>query len=213
MKLPEAKKEEFMLMVPYTPNKRDNMIAWFSARCDGEDYGKLLVYKFPKQELIYGPMQVSARIDQDPKISAELTLWNQQGSQVSRGNLLVIPINNSLLYVQPLYLQATEGQLPELKRVIVAYGNRIAMEATLDAALQKIFSGTVSTVKVETSALSVKEPQVEVLTISDLAKIALEHYSNAENAIKNGNWTKYGNELDQLKKILTKIADRAKQNK
>jgi uncharacterized protein len=213
MRLPDAPKEEFMLMAPYTPNKRDNMVAWLSARCDGDDYGKLLVYKFPKQELIYGPMQVSARIDQDPKISSELTLWNQQGSSVSRGNLLVIPINKSLLYIQPLYLQATEGQLPELKRVIVAYSNRIAMEPTLDAALMRIFGGTTSAPKIESSTVTKEQSQSPILTSSDMAKTAMEHYTSAENAVKNGNWAKYGDELNELKKILIKMMDQTKLNK
>jgi hypothetical protein len=212
MKLPDAKKEEFLLMVPYTPNRRDNMIAWLSARCDGDDYGKLLVYKFPKQLLTFGPMQVAARIDQDAKISQELTLWNQQGSQVSRGNLLVIPIDNSLLYVQPLYLQATEGQLPELKRVIVAFGNRIAMEPTLDAALIKVFGGTVTTptATVETKPAQISATKDIGINLSDLSKSALEHYNNADKAIKNGNWTKYGEELDLLKKDLEKIVELSK---
>jgi uncharacterized protein len=207
MKLPDAKKEEFILMVPYTPNRRDNMIAWLSARCDGEDYGKLLVYKFPKQDLTYGPMQVAARIDQDAKISQELTLWNQQGSQVSRGNLLVIPIDRSLLYVQPLYLQATEGKLPELKRVIVAFGNQIAMESTLDAALVKVFGGTVSTPAqtVETKNIPASEVKSVDINLSVFSKSALDHYTRAQEFVKQGNWAKYGEELNLLKKDLEKM--------
>jgi uncharacterized protein len=214
MKLPESQREEFMLMVPYTPSKRDNMIAWFSARCDGDDYGKLLVYKFPKKELLYGPMQVSARIDQDAKISQELTLWNQQGSQVSRGNLLVIPINNSFLYVQPLYLSATEGQMPELKRVIVAYSNRIAMESSFDLALQKVFGGTVLTsaqeVKKEVPNMDIP---VKTVNISDLAKQALDYYNKAEGSVKSGNWANYGDNLSELKKILEKMVSESSKNK
>jgi len=133
MRLPGEEREEFLLMVPFTPrgtkeNPRNNMIAWLCARCDGENYGHLLVFRFPKQELVYGPMQIEARINQDPYISEQLTLWQQEGSRVIRGNLLVIPIKNSLLYVEPLYLTAERSALPELKRVIVAYGQKVVME-------------------------------------------------------------------------------------
>lgn len=215
MKLPGEKKEEFLMLVPFTPNKRDNMIAWLSVRSDGANYGKLLVYKFPKKELIFGPMQVSARIDQDPDISAELTLWNQQGSRVSRGNLIVIPIENSLLYVQPLYLQATEGQMPELKKVIVAFGNKIKMENSLDEALTKIFGGKVATTDAENYlSKDSKAPEMKPVVLSDdinvLSKSALEHYKKAEGYVKNGDWSKYGDELELLRKDLVKMAEQSK---
>ena len=119
--------------------EKDNMSAWMAARCDGPNYGKLIVYRFPKQKLVYGPQQIDARIDQDADISQQLTLWNQRGSQVIRGSLLAIPIEKSILYVQPLYLAAEKGQLPELKRVIVAFGNTLAMEENLELSLQQIF--------------------------------------------------------------------------
>ena len=117
------------------------MIAWMAARCDGPHYGKLIAYNFPKQKLIYGPRQIDARIDQDAFISQQLSLWSQRGSQVIRGSLLAIPIEQSLLYVQPLYLAAEKGSLPELKRVIVSLGNQIAMEENLEASLAQIFGG------------------------------------------------------------------------
>src|SRR5262249_1949179 len=139
MRLPEESQEEFLLMLPLAPSGRDNMIAWLAARCDAPDYGKLVVYKYPKDKLIYGPFQVETRVDQDPAIAAQLTLWNQSGSGVMRGNLLVIPVGNANLYVEPIYLQAAQGPLPELKRVVVATGNRIAMEPTLEAALARLF--------------------------------------------------------------------------
>jgi len=141
LRLPGQPKEEFVLLLPFTPSKKDNLAAWLAARSDPPNYGKLVVYTFPKQSLVYGPRQVEARIDQDPSISQQLTLWNQRGSQVIRGHLLVIPIARSLLYVEPLYIAAETGQLPELKRVIVGSGNQIAMEETLDAAVARAFGG------------------------------------------------------------------------
>src|ERR1019366_9056830 len=147
MKLAEVgKREEFILMAPFTPARKDNMIAWMAARCDDPNYGKVLVFTFPKQKLIYGPQQIESRIDQDPTISQQLTLWGQGGSKVIRGTLLVTPVLHSVLYVEPLYLAAEPGGgLPQLQRVIVAYSDHVVMEATLDAALSKIFGGAVST--------------------------------------------------------------------
>ncbi|MBW4496081.1 MAG: UPF0182 family protein [Oscillatoria princeps RMCB-10] len=139
MKLPTASSEEFILLHPFTPTKRNNLIAWLAGRSDGENYGKLLLYQFPKQRLVYGPEQIEARINQDPIISQQISLWNRQGSSAIQGNLLVIPIEQSLLYVEPLYLEATQNSLPTLVRVIVAYENRIAMAETLEQALEAIF--------------------------------------------------------------------------
>jgi uncharacterized membrane protein (UPF0182 family) len=141
LRLPGEPKEEFVLLIPFTPSKKDNLAAWLAARSDPPNYGKLVVYNFPKQKLIYGPRQMEARIDQDSFISQQLSLWNQRGSQVIRGNLLVIPIERSLVYVEPLYIAAEKGQLPELKRVIVGFGDRIAMEETLEGAMARVFGG------------------------------------------------------------------------
>ena len=139
MRLPGDPQTEFFLMLPMVPSQRENMIAWLAARCDPPDYGKLIVYEFPKEKLVYGPFQIEARINQNTKISQQISLWNQMGSRVIRGNLLVVPIENSILYVSPLYLRAETGQLPELKRVIAAYGDRVVMEETLPAALAALF--------------------------------------------------------------------------
>src|SRR6476660_7725011 len=140
MRLPGEPQAEFFLMLPMVPSRRDNMIAWLAARCDPPDYGKLVVYEFPKERLVYGPFQIEARINQTTEISQQLTLWNQMGSRVIRGaNLLVIPIENSLLYVTPLYLRAEHGHLPELKRVIAAYGEHVVMRETLPEALSALF--------------------------------------------------------------------------
>jgi uncharacterized protein len=144
--LPTVPFEEFILLLPYTPRQRTNLIAWLAARSDGENYGKLLLYVFPKQRLIYGPEQIEARINQDPIISQQISLWNREGSRVVQGNLLVIPIEQSLLYVEPLYLEAAQNQLPTLVRVIVAYENRIVMAQTLDQALSGIFQAAETTV-------------------------------------------------------------------
>jgi hypothetical protein len=144
LRLPGEPKEEFVLLIPFNPSKKDNLSAWLAARSDPPHYGKLVVYNFPKQKLIYGPRQIEARIDQDSFISQQLSLWNQRGSQVIRGNLLVIPIERSLVYVEPLYIAAEKGQLPELKRVIVGFGDRIAMDETLDGAIARVFGGSAS---------------------------------------------------------------------
>lgn len=204
MRLPGEKSEEFIQMIPYTPNKRDNMIAWLCARSDREHYGKLLVYKFPKKEQIFGPMQIIARMDQDPVISQQLTLWNQQGSSVYRGNLLVIPIKEEVMYVQPIYLQATSGKLPELKRVIVAYHNQLAMESTLEAALLRVFQagtptkGPAAAGQMEGSQVRVSGPK----NLRELSRSAMEIYNRAIDAQKSGNWARYGEEIEKLKKEL-----------
>ena len=141
MKLPREDQEEYILMLPYTPRGKSNLSAWMVARSDGEQYGKLDVYTFPKQKLVFGPNQIVARINQDAEISRQISLWDQRGSSVIQGTLLVIPVEESLLYVRPLYLKADAGKIPELKRVIVSYEDSIAMERTLDEALGKIFPG------------------------------------------------------------------------
>ncbi|MDX1522110.1 MAG: UPF0182 family protein, partial [Anaerolineae bacterium] len=139
--LPGEEEPEFSLIQPFTPNNKDNLIAWMAARSDGEHYGELIVYRFPKQELVFGPLQIEGRIDQNPEISSQITLWDQGGSEVIRGNLLVLPIENSLLYVEPLYLRAENGQIPELKRVVLSSDDRIVMRETLAQALEDLFEG------------------------------------------------------------------------
>jgi hypothetical protein len=139
MKLPTETAEEFILLLPFTPVSRNNLIAWIAGRSDGGDYGKLLLYLFPKQRLVYGPEQIEALINQDPVISEQISLWNRQGSKALQGNLLVIPIEQSLLYVEPLYLEAERNSLPTLIRVIAAYENRIVMAESLDLALKALF--------------------------------------------------------------------------
>ncbi|WP_375500607.1 UPF0182 family protein [uncultured Nostoc sp.] len=142
--LPTVPFEEFILLLPYTPKQRTNLIAWLAARSDGKNYGRLVLYVFPKERLVYGPEQIEARINQDPVISQQISLWNRQGSRAIQGNLLVIPIEQSLLYVEPIYLEATQNSLPTLVRVVVAYENRIVMAQTLEQALQGIFKPEVT---------------------------------------------------------------------
>lgn len=202
MKLPGEEKEEFIFMVPYTPRNKDNMSAWMVARNDGDHYGKLVVYRFPKQKLVYGPKQITNRINQDPTISEQISLWDQRGSQVIQGNLFVIPIKESILYVRPLYLRAEGGKIPELKRVIVAFENKISMEKTLDEALSKIFEGKVETTKDTTKEDSTKK---RTETKEDLIKQANEHYIKAEQAQKDGNWALYGEEIEKLGEVLEKL--------
>jgi len=142
--LPTVPFEEFILLLPYTPRGRANLIAWLAARSDGENYGRLVLYTFPKERLIYGTEQIEARINQDPVISQQISLWNRQGARAIQGNLLIVPIEQSLLYVEPIYLEATQNSLPTLVRVVVAYENRIVMAQTLEQALQAIFQPEVT---------------------------------------------------------------------
>ena len=205
MKLPKEKKEEFILMIPYTPARRDNMSAWLAARSDAPHYGKLIVYLFPKQKLIFGPRQIEARIDQDSYISQQLTLWSQRGSQVIRGSLLVIPIEESLLYIEPLYLAAEAGQLPELRRVIVAYGNQIAMEKNLESSLAKIFGGEPTEIISSVSADQTPTTSKRALTVNELIQKAVDHFQKAKTLQKEGNWGGYGEELSRLENVLREL--------
>ncbi|RLC86224.1 MAG: UPF0182 family protein, partial [Chloroflexi bacterium] len=187
MRLPGAAETEFMMMRPYVPAGKQNMIAWLYADSDGPDYGQLGVFKFSKEALVYGPMQVEARIDQDPYISQQLTLWNQRGSSVIRGNLIVIPIDGTLLYIEPLYLQAEAGRLPELKRVLVAHGNRVAMAENLATGLAQVLGEAPVTAPVEMPS-----------DVAALARSAQAHYEAAQECLRRGDWACYGAELEAL---------------
>ncbi len=202
LKFPGEKKEEFIIMTPFTPSNRDNMSAWMAARCDAPNYGKVIVYIFPKQTLVYGPRQIEARIDQDTEISKQLSLWNQRGSQVIRGNLLAIPVEKSILYVESLYLAAEKGQLPELKRVILAFGNAIAMEENLELAIQRIFGGEVMR---EREVRKTEAPAGREASDRQIALEALSHYRKAQENLKQGNWTAYGEEIRRMDELLRRI--------
>src|ERR1700726_4487335 len=177
MRLPGDPRAEFFIMLPMVPSQREIMIAWLAARCDPPDYGKLIVYQFPKEKLVFGPFQIEARIQQNTEISQQISLWNQMGSRVIRGHLLVVPIEDSILYVSPLYLRAASGQLPELKRVIAAYGDRVVMEETLGAALAALFKETaLPPAATPPSAAAGAAPASPV---DSRAREALAHYDRA----------------------------------
>jgi len=242
MKLPEEEKEEFLLMLPFTPSRKDNMIGWLAARSDLPDYGNLLVYKLPKEKLVYGPMQIEARVDQQTEISRELSLWGQRGSRVIRGNLLAIPLGDTFIYVEPVYLEAKQEEselpstgspqprgfarprrrgvpvssqedrsraaaLPELKRVIVAFGNRLVMRENLDRALSGVLGEQVLPEQLASPSIP------ETRDISNLGASALEHYNKAKEYIRQGNWAEYGRELESLEKILKEISSITQERK
>jgi hypothetical protein len=190
------------------------MSAWLAARSDGSHYGKLIVFLFPKAKLIYGPRQIEARIEQDPSISQQLTLWRQGGSQVIRGSLLAIPVEQSLLYVSPLYLAAEKGSLPELKRVIVAFGNQIAMEETLDRSLQVVFGtrGPREAARAGVEAPAGRAPAGGAAgevpaSVAALTARASEHYARAQEFLRQGNWAGFGEELKRMEGVLKQLRD------
>jgi uncharacterized protein len=190
MKLPGEDRLQFLLMTPVTPNNRDNMIAWLAARSDEPGYGELVAYKLSKDRLILGPLQVEATIDQDTTISRQLSLWDQHGSHVIRGNLLVIPIDHTFLYVEPVFLLAEGTNIPQLKRVIVGDGTRLAMESSLAGALQVVFGG--------------RPPSAEDGAAHAEAPVpgASEAFTRADQALRQGDWAAFGREWQRLKTLL-----------
>jgi uncharacterized membrane protein (UPF0182 family) len=211
MKLPGEPGPEYIQMLPFTPRQKDNLAAWMAARSDGDNYGKLVVFQFPKQTVIFGPRQIAARISQDQVIAPQITLWNQQGSEVIQGTLLVIPIEESLLYIRPLYLRAARGRIPELKRVIVAYQNQIVMEETLDEALGRLFPGGRMPAQRDVETPTAKPIQPEApgdIDAAALAQQAREIYERAIKAQRDGNWALYGEEIKRLGEVLAQLANR-----
>ncbi len=203
MRLPGEPQAEFFLMIPMVPSGRDNMIAWLAARCDPPDYGKLIVYEFSKDKLVYGPFQIEARINQNTEISQQLTLWNQMGSRVIRGaNLLVIPIETSILYVSPLYLRAEHGHLPELKRIIASYGEQVVMKETLAEALSALF--------VEPSAAPSMQSATTGIPLAGpaaaQAREVLDRYNRAIERLKSGDWAGFGTELSAMRELLENMS-------
>lgn len=203
MRLPGESREEFILMLPMVPRNRDNMIAWLAARCDGQNYGKLIEYAFSKEKLIYGPAQIEARIDQDTTISQQLSLWNQTGSRVIRGNLLVIPIDDTLLYVEPLYLSAESRQLPELKRFIATAGDRVVMSTDVPSLLDALTGRTSAsaTVPATSSTASSMAGAAQALPAAANAE-ARDHYQRALDALRKGDWRNFGVEMEAMEKAL-----------
>lgn len=211
MELPGNNNTEFVLMQPFTPANKNNMVAWMAGRSDGEHYGELLVYTFPKDKLVYGPMQIESRIDQDADISQLLSLWGQRGSRVIRGNLLVIPIDNTIMYVEPVYLQAETSELPELKRVVVSYQNQVVMKETLSQALQTIFGQQQESPDKEIEEEDQQEDDTLTGTIEELSTRALDIYQKAKESLKEGQWAQYGEYIKQLEDILSKLKNTNKE--
>lgn len=219
MKLPEENKPEFILMLPFTPKRKDNLAAWLVARNDGDHLGELVVYGFPKDRLVFGPQQIANRINQEAEIARQISLWDQRGSQAILGTLLVIPIEESLIYVQPLYLRSQGGRIPELKRVVVAYENSIAMEPTLDGALARLFPGAdtlpiapaksgppgTPEAKADATAKTPPEGSRSAASSSELAEQARQHYLQAVRAQRDGHWAQYGEELRKLGELLEQM--------
>ncbi len=199
MRLPDTEILEFLLMTPFTPQGRDNMVSWMAAKCDFPEYGHVIVYQLPKEKLTLGPMQIEAMIDQNPTISEQLSLWDQRGSRVIRGDLVVIPIDNSFLYVEPVYLSAEGTEIPQLKRVIVISGDKVSMEPTLSEAIAAVF-GQSQPGEIAIPALT---PEHNTLT---RAQDALQR---AQNAIEQGNWQEFGNAMSDLKNILSEKQEKS----
>jgi hypothetical protein len=200
-RLPGEKNAEYVLMRPFTPRQKDNLAAWMVVRNDGDNYGKLVVYRFPRQSLVFGPSQIVNRINQDTEVARQISLWDQRGSEVIRGELLVIPIEESLIYVQPLYLRAQGGRIPELKRVVVAHESRVAMEETLEAGLVRLFGG-------ETAAPNVARAEAPIganETTAQLARDAADAYEKARAALRGEDWATYGAEMKRLGDLLRRL--------
>jgi len=206
LQLPGEEEEEFVIMLPFTPANKQNMVAWMAARSDPANYGELIVFLFPRGKLISGPMQVEAYVDQDTTISQQLSLWDQRGSNVIRGNLLVLPVDDSILYIEPLYLQAAQSQLPELARVIVSYNENVVMETSLDRALVAIF-GEREQVPPEEEPPAPTQPPAPGLDadLSELAARASELYDQAQSRLAEGDWAGYGELMEELRQVLEEM--------
>ena len=205
-KLPGETSAEFFNSIPFTPRSKQNMTALMVARNDGKNYGQLILYQFPKSKTVYGPEQIEAQIDQNTEISKEFSLWSSNGTSYRRGNMFVIPINTSLLYVEPVYLEATNSSIPEVKRIIMAYGDKIAYEETLADCLTSLFGGDAEKgVDNESSPVS-DEKDSQTLSTRQLAKLASQAFEDAQNAQKNGDWAGYGKYLDKLEEYLNQLA-------
>jgi uncharacterized membrane protein (UPF0182 family) len=216
LRLPGESRTEFASILPFTPSgqNRNNMLAWMVARSDAPNYGQLIVYRFPQGKLVFGPQQIEARISQEPAISSQITLWSQQGSTVLRGNLLVIPLEDAVLYLQPLYIQAQSNPLPELKRIIVASLDAVVMSDRLDTALTALGQGRSGEVLTSASAAQqAAQPQASgaggaasTATAADLAAAARDHLRSAEAAAGRGDWTTYGTEMAAVHQLLDQLA-------
>jgi len=208
MKLPGEKSAEFVSTIPFTPKDKKNLMGLLVARSDGDEYGNLVLYQMPKSKTVYGPMQVEAQIDQNTEISKEFSLWNSSGSKYSRGNMFVVPIEDSLLYIEPVYLEATNSSIPEVKRVIVAYGDRIAYEATLAEALNSLFGEGSAQESPGSADAEEKEGTADKeLSQAEIIAKAQEAFDKAQEAQQSGNWAKYGEYLNELDNYLNMLSE------
>ncbi|MCU0849357.1 MAG: UPF0182 family protein [Spirochaetes bacterium] len=198
-RLPDEKESGFILLLPFTPYKKNNMIGFLAAKCDMPGYGELKLYTLPKDKLSYGPLQIEARINQDSEISKLFTLWNQKGSKVIKGNLLTVPVEDSILYVQPIYLKAESSEMPELKRVIVSFADRIIIENDLPAALEKLFS------RGGFMGRDIRAGEAPEAVLRELAVSAYSYYTRAEQSMRAGDWNRYGEELRNLRDVLVRM--------
>jgi len=208
MRLPEESSAEFIYMVPFTPRGKENLAAWMVARNDRDVYGKLLVYRVSRQSLMFGPRQIENRINQNTEIARQITLWDQRGSQVIRGDLLVIPIEESVVYVQPLYLQAEGGRIPELKRVVVAYQNRVVMQESLEGALSELFGGSTRPGREPTPTVATGQPREAAGGDSGFRALVAEarrRYEGALQAQRDIDWARYGEEFRRLGEVLRRL--------
>jgi hypothetical protein len=220
MKLPGESSEEFVEILPFTPANRNNLIGWVAARCDGPNYGKAIVYDFPKTKLVDGPMQIEARIDQNAQVSGQLTLWNQQGSRVLRGALLVIPMGKALLYVEPIYLQANRSPMPELRLVVLALQDKLAYGPTYQAALSALFGGGSSSLTAtetpeaaaESSATpaSAANAPAPSQDLNALIAEASQDFNDYQQLTAAGKLAEAGQKLEALKQVIAKLHARAK---
>lgn len=206
VKLPDEQSAEFINSIPFTPKSKQNMTALMVARNDGDHYGELVLYTVPKSKTVYGPMQIEAQINQNTEISADFTLWSSKGTTYSRGNLFVIPVEESLLYVEPVYLEAAASAIPEVKKVIVAYGDKIAYENTLGEALASLFGDDADATDSDASGVTGDKGDSSTKTQSDWIKQASDAYDNAQKALKDGDWAKYGKYMDELEEALNQLS-------
>ncbi|MDW8104926.1 MAG: UPF0182 family protein, partial [Armatimonadota bacterium] len=215
MRLPGEPREEFLLLTVFTPMNQEKMIAWMCAKCDGEEYGKIVLYRFPKERTIYGPAQMERLIGQTSEIRTQLRLWDQPGSQVVWGHLLVIPIEQSLLYIKPVYLQTTGGgeqRIPELKKVIVAYGDQRVMADTLEQGLARIFGASgvarATPPRQAPSTIPAPLPPPSTEDVRTLVNQLAEALRAAESAQRQGNWAEYGRQLERVKEFINRLQQR-----
>jgi hypothetical protein len=208
MKLPGEDGLEFVEILPFTPANRNNLIGWIAGRSDGEHYGTSIVYDFPKTRLVDGPQQIEARIDQNAQLSGQLTLWNQQGSHVRRGSLLVIPCGRALLYAEPIYLQAERSPMPELRLVVLALQDRLAYAPTFETALASLFGSESSSLSATEAPRAAPEPGAPIQPAADLKSLvsqAGKDFSDYQRLTSEGKLSEAGQKLDDLKLTLDKL--------